>query len=223
MKNIVAIVPARKFDSQIEDKNILNFGGSNLLVHKIRQLKRVGDISRIIVTSDDSQYLELARMEGAESHLRPKEYSDEKAEFGSFVEYIVKGIDSEHIVWASPTSPLVDKGDFECAINIYFEKIGTDYDSLISVEKITRHLLDSNGPLTFRFSESKRNLGLLPTLYRFTNGIVISPRKSMLKWRYNWGLMPYQYELSGIKAVDICTMVDYKIARMLYTNPNGDL
>jgi pseudaminic acid cytidylyltransferase len=220
---MVAIVPARKFDSQIHNKNILDFGGSNLLVHKIRQLKRVGEISRIIVSSDDLQYLEMARLEGVDTQLRPKEYSDETAEFGDFVEYMVNGIDANHIVWASPTSPLVDEVDFSSSINIYFGKIGPDYDSLISVTQITRHLLDSNGPLTFRFSGSQRNSSLLPTLYRFTNGISIAPRKSMLKWRYNWGFMPYQFHLSSIKSVDVCTMVDYDLARMLYTKRTGDL
>lgn len=215
MKNIVAIIPARKYDNILPDKNILPFGKSNLLIHKIRQLKQIERIDEIIVTSDDKEYLDLAKKEDVSVDFRPIIYSRLDSNFGDFVEYITSKVNGKHILWASPTSPFVEVDDYELGIDRYFEAIDKGYDSLITVNKIKRFLLDENGPLNFRFDASKRNSNALPTLYEFTNGIVLAPRLSMIKWKYNWGILPFKMELPKIKTVDICTLDDYEFAKFL--------
>jgi len=39
----------------------------------------------------------------------------------------------------------------------------------------------------------------------------------MKEWRYNWGTLPFMYELAKSRSVDICTEDDYKIACALAT------
>lgn len=213
MKNITAIIPARAKDPILENKNVLPFGDSNLLTHKIRQLKKVDLIDEIIVTSESEKYLDLAKIEGVKVDLRPDKYSEINTGFGDFLSYIVSKVEAKHILWAPPTSPMIDESDFRKAINKYFEIIGNEYDSLITTSKLKRHLLDENGPLNFRFKESKRNNESLPTLYEFTNGIVIAPKRSMLKWKYNWGKMPFKYSVNSFKSIDICDSIDYEFAK----------
>lgn len=42
MENIItAVIPARAGSRRLKNKNILPFADSNLLIHKIRQLKKV--------------------------------------------------------------------------------------------------------------------------------------------------------------------------------------
>jgi N-acylneuraminate cytidylyltransferase len=213
MKIITAIIPARSKDPILENKNILPFGDSNLLTHKIRQLKKVDLIDEIIVTSESEKYLNLAKIEGVKVDLRPDKHSDINADFGDFLSYIVSKVETKHILWAPPTSPMIDESDFKNAINKYLEIIDNGYDSLITTSKLKRHLLDENGPLNFRFIQSKRNNESLPTLYEFTNGIVIAPKESILKWKYNWGNMPFKYSVNSFKSIDICDLVDYEFAR----------
>jgi len=213
MNNITAIIPARSLDPILKNKNILPFGKSNLLTHKIRQLKQVDVIDEIIVSSDSNEYLNLAKLEGVKTNLRPEEFSNLTNPFGDFVSYITSEIETKHILWASPTSPMIDENDFKSAINKYFEIINNGYDSLITVTKLKRHLLDENGPLNFRFTESQRNNQDLPTMYEFTNGIVIAPKEYILKWKYNWGKMPYKYQIDSLKSIDICDSIDYDFAR----------
>lgn len=217
MKNIIAIVPARQFDERLPGKNILEFDGTNLLIHKIRQLKKVDKISEIIVSSDDEQYLDMAKNEGVTIDFRPIEFADNNADFGSFVNYIASKIECNHIMWASPTSPMVDEKDYDEAVIKYLEIINNVFDSLITVNKIKRYLLDENGPLNFRFQSNSRSQNKLPVLYEFTNGIVLAPRTSMIKWRYNWGAIPYKYELPIMKTLDICNMEEYEFAKYLST------
>jgi CMP-N-acetylneuraminic acid synthetase len=217
MKNIIAIVPARKFDERLPGKNVLEFAGTNLLIHKLRQLKKVKKIGDIIVSSDEVQYLNMAQSEGVSTDLRPLEFADKNADFGSFVNYISSKIECNHILWASPTSPMVDENDYDEAIKKYLEIIDDGYDSLITVNKIKRYLLDANGPLNFRFQSNIRNHSKLPILYEFTNGIVIAPRNSMIKWRYNWGAIPFKHELPFMKTLDICNLEEYEFAKYLAT------
>ena len=59
-KTLTAIIPVRAGSRRLHNKNILPFGDSNLLVHKIRQLKAVKSIDEIVVSSDSDVMLEMA-------------------------------------------------------------------------------------------------------------------------------------------------------------------
>ena len=218
MKQYVAVIPAREFDEVMPGKNVMAFGDTNLLVHKIRQLKQVPSIDEIVVSSENCSYLDIATKEGVTVDLRPIEFANKNSDFGEFVKYIASQIKGANIVWASVTSPLVEELDYQNAIKRYEKIINNGYDSLITVNKLKRFLLDENGPLNFRFNASKRNQTKLPELYEFTNGIVIAPTKSMVQWKYNWGHMPYKYELGLGKSIDICNKAEYEYARFLFFN-----
>ena len=218
MKQYTALIPVREYDEVMRGKNILAFGDTNLLTHKIRQLKSVPSIDEIIVSSENNAYLEIAVNEGVAIDQRPSQHSQKNCDFGDFVAYIASKIDSKNIIWAAVTSPLVDAVDYEHAIQKYKEIIGNGYDSLITVNKLKRFLLDENGPLNFRSHADKRNQSKLPELYEFTNGVVIAPTKSMERWKYNWGHMPYKYELGLEKSIDICNQAEYEYAKFLFFN-----
>lgn len=63
-QKVTAIIPARHEQSSAK-QNTLEFGESNLLVHKIRQLKQVDAITEVIVSSEDDDILTMADKEGA--------------------------------------------------------------------------------------------------------------------------------------------------------------
>ena len=215
MDEFVAVIPARQYDNVLPGKNILPFGKTNLLVHKIKQLKKVSQIKKIIVSSESQEYLDFAIREDVNIDLRPEEFSNSDCNFGEFVEYIASKVSAENILWASVTSPMVDENDYFGAIEKYKEVINKGFDSLISVNKLKRFLLDENGPLNFRFNFNKRSTSELPTLYTFTNGVVIAPKESMIRWKYNWGEKPYKLEFSPDKTIDICNQAEYEFAKFL--------
>jgi N-acylneuraminate cytidylyltransferase len=218
---MVAVVPAREFDEHMPGKNLLPLNNTNLLVHKIRQLKKVFNTRDIFVSSESRKYLNFATEEGVFADLRPTELAGPMANFGDFVHHIASNLECEHILWASPTSPLVDEKDFALAVDLYFKVLNQGYDSLITSNKIKRFLLDENGPLNFRFNIKDRSNTKLPVLYEFVNGIVIAPRKSMLKWRYNWGFIPFKMQLPPHKIVDICNQAEYRFANFLVSHASS--
>ena len=50
--SVTAVIPVKGDSSRLPHKNMLPFAGSNLLIHKIRQLKEVKDITSIVVSSE---------------------------------------------------------------------------------------------------------------------------------------------------------------------------
>ena len=116
MTKITAIIPVKKNSTRLPNKNILPFADSNLLVHKIRQLKRVDAVSEIIVSTDSEQMIAMAEEEGAIGMLRPKQYADESLPISEFVTYLGKTIECDHFMWSCVTSPLVDSELYSKAI-----------------------------------------------------------------------------------------------------------
>ena len=76
-KTITAVIPVKQHSSRLPGKNILPFGNSNLLLHKIEQLKQVKGLTDIIVSSDSDEMLGMAEKAGVIALKRPIEYANE--------------------------------------------------------------------------------------------------------------------------------------------------
>ena len=59
---MAAVIPVRAGSRRLKNKNIAPFAGTTLLQYKIRQLQRVNEIDKIVVTSDSDLMLELAAL-----------------------------------------------------------------------------------------------------------------------------------------------------------------
>lgn len=215
-KTITAIVPVKGNSTRLPNKNILPFGDSNLLVHKLRQLKKVGDITNIIVSSDSDEMLGMAEKEGVEVLKRPVKYADESVPFGMFLEYICKVVPNDHIMWACATSPLVEPYLYKKSISTYFSKLEEGYDSLITCAPYQTYLMDEKGPLNFKMGLEHKNSEQLPLLYHFTNGINLAPKNKIIEWHYNYGPKAYRLLVNKREAADIDDIYDYVIAKALY-------
>ena len=75
-KSITAVIPVKANSTRLPGKNILPFADSNLLIHKIRQLKQVESISDIVVSSDSNEMLQMADEEGVIAMRRPQQYEE---------------------------------------------------------------------------------------------------------------------------------------------------
>ena len=102
--DITAVIPVREGSRRLKNKNVAPFAGTNLLLNKIEQLKKVDEISRIVVSSDSDMMLSMAKSAGALTHKRAPEYCDEKTKtFGEVVRHVAESVGGEHILWATCT------------------------------------------------------------------------------------------------------------------------
>lgn len=212
---LTAVVPVKGNSSRLPNKNILPFGESTLLVHKIRQLKKVKGIADIVVSSDSELMLEMAAAEGVIAMRRPKQYADESVPFGMFLEYLAGVLPNEHVMWACATSPLVEPYLYDKAISLYFEKLQEGFDSLITVLPCKSYYMDDKGPINFETGLKHQNSEYLKPIYHFTNGINICPKEKLAVWHYNYGSNPYRLEVNKREAADIDDIYDYMCAKAM--------
>lgn len=214
MKDITAIIPVRAGSRRLKNKNIAPFAGSNLLLYKIEQLKKVAEISRIVVSSDSDYMLDMAKGARVYTHKRAPEYCDEKTKsFGEVVQHIAQSVEGEHILWATCTSPLVSPALYSKAIQSYFPALENGHDSLVSFEVIKRYLWDENGPINYQLGLGHVPSQQLPPLYIVTDGILLAPRIKMIEWSYFHGKNPYRFYIDKRAGVDIDDGLDLATAR----------
>lgn len=218
-KTITAVVPVKANSSRLPRKNVLPFGKSNLLLHKLEQLKQVEEIDDIIVSSDSDMMLEMAEKAGVQAMKRPKEHSDESLPFGSFVDYLCKVLPNEHILWACVTSPLVEPYLYKKAIKLYFENLNNGYDSLVTLEKLQSYYLDKNGPINYETGTKHIYSQYLEPIYHFSNGINLAPKEKMAQWHYHYGPNPYRLIVNKREAIDIDDIYDYVCAKAMLDMP----
>jgi N-acylneuraminate cytidylyltransferase len=216
METITAIIPVKKNSSRLPNKNILPFGDSNLLIHKIRQLKQVEEVSQIVVSSDSEAMLSMAEKEGVIPLLRPKQYADESLPISEFLLYLCDNLTGQHFMWACVTSPLVDSELYKNAIAIYRKKLSEGYDSLVTVCPFQHYLMDENGPFNFSRGREHTNSQQLRKLYLFTNGIQLTPSGKMREWGDRIGIHPYLMQISKNESIDIDDIYDYEFAVSVY-------
>jgi N-acylneuraminate cytidylyltransferase len=216
MAAITAIIPVKKNSSRLPNKNILPFGGSNLLAHKIRQLRQVSAVDKIVVSSDSEEMLEIAESEGAEALLRPTQYADESQPISEFLVYLSDVVEGEHYMWSCVTSPLVETDLYVKAIGLYWQKLDEGYDSLVTVLPFQHYLMDEKGPFNFMRGRSHTNSQQLKRLYLFTNGIQLTPREKYKEWGDRIGLKPYLMQISKNESIDIDDVYDYEFALSIY-------
>jgi N-acylneuraminate cytidylyltransferase len=219
-----AIIPVRAGSRRIPNKNLAPFGDSTLLENKIEVLKGVPEITKILVTSDSEEMLAIAAKHGADTHVRPVEYCDEKTlPFAETVKLVCSVANGEHIVWSPCTSPLVSAVLYSQAIATYLEQLNNGYDSLISVQSLKKFIWDDEKPLNYELGEKQVPSQQLPNWYIVTNGILIAPRKKMIEWKYTYGRNPYKFIVDAKSAVDIDEPVDLVIAETLLKYNAGRL
>ena len=226
MKNkITAVIPVRAGSRRLPNKNILPFGDSNLLIHKIRQLKQVKELDEIVVSSDSDEMLEMAKKEGVNIHKRAIEFCDEKTKtFNEVVENIAQNIDCDTLIWAPCVCPLTESTSYEKAIDLY-KKVVLDqnqYDSVISAKLFKEYLFDENGPLNWDPTHHIPSQQL-PEWKTIVNGFYITSRDNMIKWKFLYGKNPYLFILNKKEAVDIDDAEDFEVAKALLKGGNNEI
>ena len=211
---ITAVIPVREGSRRLKNKNVAPFAGTNLLLNKIEQLKKVPEVNKIVVTSDSDTMLEMARQAGVDIHKRAPEFCDEKTKtFGEVVRHVAENVDGDHILWATCTSPLVFPNVYRQAISEYIPALENGYDSLVAFERIKRYLWDDNGRLNYKLGLEHVPSQQLPDLYVVTDGILLAPREKMIEWSYFHGKHPYKFIVDKRTAVDIDDGLDLATAR----------
>ena len=82
-KTFLAIIHARGGSKRLPRKNVLDLNGKPLIVYTIEAGLKSKYIDKVIVTSDDTEILNISKKFGADTIKRPEELANDTATLAS--------------------------------------------------------------------------------------------------------------------------------------------
>ena len=108
-KRVLAIIPARGGSKGVSRKNIMVVAGKPLIAWTIEEAIKSRFIDRVVVSSDDSEIIEISRELGANvPFVRPREMAEDDTPMITPVVHLLNKLPDnyDYSVLLQPTSPL---------------------------------------------------------------------------------------------------------------------
>jgi CMP-N,N'-diacetyllegionaminic acid synthase len=221
---ILAIIPARGGSKRLPRKNILPLGNKPLIEWSIEAAQKSKYIDCIIVSSEDSEILDIARKCGVVALNRPSELASDIATSYSVIEHVLESSsrDYDFVILLQPTSPLRNETHVDQAIENVQSK---NADAVISVVEMEHSPLWSNtlpadDNMDNFISESAINMRSqdLPKYFRLNGALYLCRVECLLREkRLLLKNNTYAYKMNPEYSVDIDTKLDFKLAEFLLT------
>ena len=223
MKNI-AVIPARSGSKGLKDKNIKELKGKPLLAYSIKAAKESNLFDEIMVSTDSSQYAEIAKSFGANvPFLRSETNSSDKAGSWDVVlevlrEYHKLNKTFDSICLLQPTSPLRTAQDIIEAYKLLECKQADAITSVCEVDHSplwTMTLPESLSLEEFKKRDSNTPRQLLQKYYRLNGAIYIRKISYSNSTISIIDTNEFAYIMPREHSIDIDTELDFVIAKTI--------
>ncbi|MFC2034064.1 cytidylyltransferase domain-containing protein [Chloroflexota bacterium] len=231
MANVLGIITARSGSKRIPKKNLRLLLGVPLIGHTLKAALESRLLTRVILSSDDDEIIEIARKQGVEVPFkRPSELAGDATPSRDVIVHAVEFMEkhsffADIIVILQPTSPLRTADDIDKALKIHLE---TDADSVVSVvnsehwhpvraKKIEDDILCN---YCLEENEAVRRQDLPPAYFR--NGAFYSVKRDVLMNEGKlYGKITRPYVMPPQRSIDIDEEIDFNIAEIYLSESRG--
>lgn len=221
-KSFLAVIPARGGSKRLPHKNSLPLGGKPLIEWSIESAKQSRYIDSIVVSSDDTQLLDLAIGCGVAAQQRPGYLATDTASSADCVAYVLDSVTEayDYVVLLQPTSPLRNSLDIDNSIERMVELGAASVVSVTETEHspLWSNTLPKDGSLADFISPkiSRTRSQDLPTYYRL-NGAVYVVDAALFSQNQLFIQQPaYAYVMPRERSVDIDTQLDLIYAESVF-------
>lgn len=211
---IKALVAVRSGSTRVQNKNLRPFCGSNLIKVKLEQLKRIPELDGIVLNSDDDQMLAIGREMGAQTVKREPYYASNSVVMSEVFVNMAQNMDTDVIVYANVTNPLLQDDTLRKAIAFYREH-ENEYDSVNSAHPIKEFMWLNGKAINYDPANQPRSQDL-PDIMCPNAAFNIMRKEVMIRDRNIVSRKPYMYPIDYFEATDIDNMIDFEIAEFLY-------
>jgi CMP-N-acetylneuraminic acid synthetase len=216
----LVVIPARGGSKRLPGKNIRDFGGFPLIAHSIRYAYACDRVGRVVVSTDDHEIADRARLFGAEVIMRPAALSSDTAKTGSAIQHVLEVLSEEGyfpdgVITLQPTNPLRPPKLIEQAMDAFEDQRP---DSVISVSpsklKIGSIVDGIFVPETYRVEERSQDL----EKRHYENGLIYLTNPAIVNQEENvFGSNIYAIEiLEPYANVDIDEEIDFRMGEFLF-------
>lgn len=220
---ILGVIPARGGSRTIPKKNIKPLLGKPLIAYTIVPALRSKLSTRVIVSSDNKEIIEISKRYGAEvPFIRPKELATDLALAMDVIKHAVleterlEGKKYDYVVMLQPTTPLRTTEDIDNALK---KLIKTGADSVISVVNVgpmhpVRMKRIVNDRLVDYAEEEMENMPkeLLPPVYIRSGAIYAVKRDILVNKRSFKGYDCRPYMMPEKRSINIDNEMDFLLA-----------
>ena len=229
-KRVLAIVPARKGSKGLPLKNVRPLGGKPLLAWPIAAARASAHVDRVIISTDDQGFADIAVAHGAEApFLRPAELAGDTAPSIDFILHAVDTLTAagdvfDYVVLLEPTSPLTEGTDVDAALA---QLVAADADAIVGVSKLeathpafaVRRAAD--GAITpyaaATFGEMPRRQDIEP-LFVLDGTLYVSTVEALRRERGFCHTRTLGYETARHKAHEVDDLVDFICIEAIASN-----
>ena len=212
---ITAVIPVRKGSTRCKNKNIRNFGDTNLLKLKIETLKKVKGIDRILVSSNCDIMLGIAKDLGVDIHKRDEQYCTTECSGSKFMVNLAKQVSTEFFLYSTCVTPLSHADLIENCIN-QKDKLQT-YDSIVLANVSKNFMWDNNKPINYDLDNSPPSQEL-PEYYIPNFSCCLIRTNKIINYKNVIGKRPMFIKTDAISGLDIDENSDFIMAELLYKN-----
>ncbi|MBB5149734.1 acylneuraminate cytidylyltransferase family protein [Ureibacillus thermosphaericus] len=218
---ILAIIPARGGSKGVPRKNIRDLAGKPLIAWTIEEAKKSKYITRLILSSDDDEIIEIAKRYGCEVPFkRPAELAkDDTPGIETVLHTIEKCPGYDYVVLLQPTSPLRTVEDIDECIEFFINK---NIDFCVSVTQSEKspywmYKVDKSADMKplIHLNEMVTRRQDLPASYALNGAIYIAKVDKLLQERSFLNLNTKAFIMCRENSFDIDTELDFFICEQL--------
>ncbi|MGA3008372.1 MAG: acylneuraminate cytidylyltransferase family protein [Opitutaceae bacterium] len=228
-KRVIAVIPARGGSKTVPGKNIRPLAGRPLIAWSIAVARQVGEIDRVIVSTDDSRIASVGREYGAEVYARPPHLATDDALVIDALKDLIATLQTEHeqpewMILLEPTCPLRTADDVRACLNLLAQdgndSVATFKEADLNphrawriVDGIPEVFIPGAVPWLPR-QKLPRAYQLNGAVYVFRTNLLAEETKSLLLGKSAAVVMPRD------RSQDIDDSVDFAIVEALLKKPN---
>lgn len=213
-KKIVAVVPVRKGSQRVLSKNTRSFADTTLLDLKLEVLKHVKGISQIIVNTDCDIAMSIAKNHGVGIYKREDFFASSAVTNDVHWRHIAEVTDTDVLMMAQTTSPMVRVSSYEQALNSYIESNG-QFGSINSVSALKRFLWLDGKPINYDINRTPKSQDL-PDIVSLNFAITIIAKHTMFTKRNVIAENPKFVTLDNVESIDVDDQLDFEFAEFAY-------
>lgn len=219
MKNsrVLAIIPARGGSKGLIKKNVIDLCGLPLIAWTIKSAQKSRFIDKIILTSDDTEIMEVAERYGCEVPFkRPKHLSGDKAETVDVIYHAIQDFqDYDYLIILQPTSPLRTEVHIDEALQTMIEARSESCVSVCHTLKTPfwMYEMDDNQRLKklLPTPTGSHNRQTVPQIYELNGAIYITKIDAFMSNKNFITADTVAYVMTRQLSVDIDTQEDLDI------------
>lgn len=217
---ITAFIPCKKSSERVPNKNTKRFGeySFGLIEMKIKQLLLVGEVTTILVSTNDTNILNFVRALDNPKIIgvkREPHLCSNQTHLEDLVCHACSLIDGD-ILWTHVTAPFLSPKTYSNMIESYKGNVIKGYDSLLTVLPVRTHLISNKGAVNYDSSINKcPPTQTLPNIVQVTHGAFLASKQVMLDHSDRVGSNPFFYKLNQIQSLDIDWPNDFELCNSI--------